>query len=75
MHYAQGKAEAMRRRTTPAIKGHRGVIGVVVITVLAVIVAAVALFEAGADSATVSLFAIGACSFAFGLMRPPRSRD
>lgn len=75
MHYVQGNIAAMSRPTTTAVKGHRGVIGVVVITVLAVIVAAVALFKAGADSATVSLFVVGACSFAFGLMRPPRSRD
>jgi hypothetical protein len=65
----------MRRPTITAIRAHRGATGIVVVTLLALVAAAVALYKAGADAATVSLFVIGACSFGFGLMRRPRSRD
>jgi hypothetical protein len=69
-----GTAE-MRKTTTTAVRIHRGAIGIAVVTVLALIAAALALYEAGADTGTMSLFIIGACSFGFGLMRRPRSRD
>lgn len=65
----------MRRTTTTPGGRHRGSAGIAVVVLIALAAAVAALFKAGADGATVSLFVIGACLFGFGLIRRPRSRD